>query len=202
MSNFKTPALQDLPTTRQLNKATLIAAGAAVAILLTTVLPAEYGIDPTGIGSALGLTPMGKMKNEGSSSETAEAVTGSGTMNAPRNATKASPASAGTQTGEIALTLQPDQGEEVKATMRAGDEFTYSWSTDGAKVNFELHGEKFNAPADEYTTHEKGTSNLEEGTFRAPFDGTHGWFWRNRTDKPLTIKVKATGKFEKFVLVD
>ena len=41
------------PTTPQLVKATLAAAAIAGIILITTVLPAEHGIDPTGIGGAL-----------------------------------------------------------------------------------------------------------------------------------------------------
>ena len=45
-------------STPQLLKATALALTAAGAILLTTVLPAEYGIDPTGIGQALGLTAL------------------------------------------------------------------------------------------------------------------------------------------------
>jgi len=35
------------------------------------------------------------------------------------------------------------------------------------------------------------------GSFVAPFDGIHGWFWRNHSDKPVTIKVKVSGFFEK-----
>ncbi|ODT04488.1 MAG: hypothetical protein ABS52_04320 [Gemmatimonadetes bacterium SCN 70-22] len=34
----------------------------AGALLLTAVLPAEYGIDPTGAGRVLGLTQMGEIK--------------------------------------------------------------------------------------------------------------------------------------------
>ena len=45
-------------STPQLLKATALALAVAGAILLTTVLPAEYGIDPTGIGKALGLTAL------------------------------------------------------------------------------------------------------------------------------------------------
>ena len=47
---------QPLPTTGRLLKSTLVAAAIAGALLVTAVLPAEYGIDPTGIGRALGLT--------------------------------------------------------------------------------------------------------------------------------------------------
>ncbi len=37
-----------------------VAVGALVVV--TCVLPAEYGIDPTGVGRVFGLTPMGEFK--------------------------------------------------------------------------------------------------------------------------------------------
>ena len=46
------------PSPSTLAKATGGAAIAAVAILTLFVLPAEYGIDPTGVGTALGLNGM------------------------------------------------------------------------------------------------------------------------------------------------
>ena len=45
-------------------KATLGAAIAASAILTFVWLPAEYGIDPTGVGQVLGLTEMGHIKEQ------------------------------------------------------------------------------------------------------------------------------------------
>jgi hypothetical protein len=47
---------------RRLVRSTLIALGVALLLLFTTVLPAEYGIDPTGVGRILGLTRMGEIK--------------------------------------------------------------------------------------------------------------------------------------------
>lgn len=197
MTSNPNPAIGPLPTTRQLNRATLLAAAAAGIILVTTVLPAEYGIDPTGIGGALGLTAMGHAKQAGAEPAAVAASAPAAASAAPISA--ATPSSeVGAQTGKVTLTLQPNEGTEVKATMKASDEFAYSWSTNGAKVNFELHGERFGAASDEYTSYEKGTSTGADGTFRAPFDGTHGWYWRNRSGEPLTITVTANGRFEKF----
>lgn len=195
-----TPTIGELPTSRQLNRATAIAAGVAAVLLVTTVLPSEYGVDPTGVGSLLGLTPMGDMKAGEAESTSSEAEADTGVVLMDEEPTSSTTVS-GTETGEVRLTLAPNEGTEVKATMTAGDEMEYSWSTDGANVNFELHGEAIGAASDEYTSYEKGTSVGEDGKFRAPFDGTHGWYWRNRTDAPLAITVKATGKFSKFVQV-
>ena len=64
MFNAEKPSLEELPSSAQLLRSTIIAALSAVVILVTVVLPAEYAIDPTGIGSALGLTEMGEIKQE------------------------------------------------------------------------------------------------------------------------------------------
>jgi len=55
MSNIQS----EVPSTRRLLKATALAIAVAGIILVTTVLPAEYGIDPTGVGSHLGLDVLG-----------------------------------------------------------------------------------------------------------------------------------------------
>ncbi len=197
------PNAMELPSTRQLNRATLIAAGVASVILVTTILPAEYGIDPTGVGSVLGLTPMGEMKRqqanadvEGTAAATAE--TGDILMDEQTSPASASSSATSAGAGSVTLTLAPNAGTEVKATMRAGDEIRYDWSTGGPQVNFELHGEETGASGDDYTSYERGTSAGASGTFRAPFDGTHGWYWRNKTGAPVTITVRAAGAFSKF----
>ena len=56
------PAL--LPTLKQLRRSTIAAAIGAVFIGVGVYLPAEYGIDPTGVGSVLGLTEMGEIKQQ------------------------------------------------------------------------------------------------------------------------------------------
>ena len=61
MSN-NIPSNTELPSTCKLIKSTIIAIGIATIILVTTVLPAEYGIDPTGAGELLGLKKMGEIK--------------------------------------------------------------------------------------------------------------------------------------------
>ena len=49
---------QELPSTPKLLRSTLLALAAATVLLLTTVLPAEYGLDPTGLGKKMGLTAL------------------------------------------------------------------------------------------------------------------------------------------------
>ncbi|NMG15118.1 transmembrane anchor protein [Aromatoleum bremense] len=62
MYNTDLPTRAELPGTGKLLRSTAIAALIATGLLITTILPAEYGIDPTGAGRALGLTQMGEIK--------------------------------------------------------------------------------------------------------------------------------------------
>ncbi|WP_315855193.1 hypothetical protein [Chenggangzhangella methanolivorans] len=64
MYNTDIPTRAELPTTRQLLRSTAIAIVSAGVILTTIVLPAEYAIDPTGIGKAIGLAEMGEIKTQ------------------------------------------------------------------------------------------------------------------------------------------
>jgi hypothetical protein len=64
MYNAPQPKIEDLPTSAQLRRSTIIAALSAVAIGTMVYLPAEYGSDPTGVGSVLGLTQMGEIKQQ------------------------------------------------------------------------------------------------------------------------------------------
>jgi len=56
MYNTDMPTRAELPSTAKLLRSTAIAVITAGALLVTIVLPSEYGIDPTGVGTALNLT--------------------------------------------------------------------------------------------------------------------------------------------------
>ena len=56
------PDYTELPTNKRLFRSTIIAVVSAAVILVTIVLPSEYGIDPAGIGSLTGLKRMGEIK--------------------------------------------------------------------------------------------------------------------------------------------
>lgn len=196
MIKLDTPSVDDLPTVRQLNRATLGAAVAAAIILVTTVLPAEYGVDPTGIDGALSLTAMGLTKQAAGPAEAPVATDAATATGGPITTTLPDGAT------QIQLVLRPFEGKEVKATMKAGQEFTYRWSSDGPPLEYELHGDPEGAVGDEYSSYEKGNSAGANGTFRAPFDGRHGWYWKNNGTKPVQVTVSAKGDFAKFAVLE
>jgi len=181
-----------LPTLPQLGKATGFAALAAAAILTVAVLPAEYGIDPTGVGALLGLK-----KAQGAGASAAPAApdvlpTASGKGAEPVEKTDLQ-----LRNDAMSITLQPGEGAEIKASIKQGQHFVFSWDADGP-VKADMHGEPYNAKPNEFTTYWKvAQQSGGKGAFTAPFDGIHGWFWRNKGDKPVTIHVKVSGFQEK-----
>jgi hypothetical protein len=208
MYNSDTPTRAELPTSAQLLKSTIIAIVSAIAILVAIVLPSEYGIDPTGAGRMLGLTEMGEIKTQ--LAEEAE----QDRIRDQQNAVPAAPAAPQqgsslidriyseflvgsawaqeTRTDEMSVTLAPGEGAEIKLVMIKGAQANYAWTANGAVVNFDTHGDG----GGQNISYEKGRGVAEdEGVLEAAFDGNHGWFWRNRTDAPVTVTLKTTGAY-------
>jgi hypothetical protein len=165
--------------------AALLVAGV---LLVTVVLPAEYGVDPLGTGARLGLLALG---------ETAQQVA---------QLEAAAPAEAGGQpivvgqdraftSDRIDFRLAPGEGMEYKYRLEKGESLHFSWSAD-APVNYELHAEPDGAPRGYAQTYEKGQQARQaSGTLNAPFTGIHGWYWENTTGEPITITLAAAGYF-------
>lgn len=183
-------------STAQLLKATGGALLLAAIILITTVLPAEYGVDPTGIGRALGLNALSEAPEAAAAATPAVAAPAETPATAAPIDTQVVKRDTPFKTGEMSLTLQASQGAEIKARMAAGDSFVFSWTSSGGPVNVDMHGEKPNA-GDEFTSYWKDRAQTSgHGSFTAPFAGSHGWYWKNKGTEPVTITVKVAGWFE------
>jgi hypothetical protein len=101
------------------------------------------------------------------------------------------------QRHELTLTLDPNQGAEVKLVMRKGARVQYDWSVQGGTVNYDAHGDPHNAPRGFYHGYGKGKGVAEhKGELIAAFDGRHGWFLRNRESTPVTVVLRTDGEYE------
>lgn len=189
MYNADLPTRADLPTTKQLLRSTLIALATAAAILVTAVLPAEYAVDPTGIGRVLGLTQMGEIKMQLAEEAARDSVLAE--ADAPVLGPVDEPTTAeGARQDEISVTLRPGEGAEVKLAMRQGARTRFEWSVDRGAVNYDLHGDGRGAS----TSYQQGRGvPNHSGELEAAFDGNHGWFWRNRGDQDVTVTLRVIG---------
>jgi hypothetical protein len=196
MHNAPKPKLEDLPTKAQLRRSSIIACIGALAIGVMVYMPAELGKDPTGVGSLLGLTEMGEIKQQLAAEAAADAEThGEETSSLVNDILGLFVGKAQAQEAwqdQITFTLAPGEYTEIKATMEEGASLFYAWSSEGGRINFDLH-----AHADgQDVTYEKGRGKTSgEGSFETPFAGNHGWFWRNRDDEAVTVTLQLRGDY-------
>lgn len=202
MSDSQLPTQDDLPSLKQLGRSSLIALVVATTLMVTVVLPAEFGRDPTGIGTLLGLTEMGRIKQslaQEAASDTQHAEDAF-SVDAPATA-EASPKAAATErSDETSLTLAPDQATEIKLTIERGEKVTFKWTSTGS-VNFDTHGDAKALNID-YHSYGKGSKSTDQGVIVAKFTGNHGWYWRNRTSAPVTITLTTKGKYSDIKRLD
>jgi hypothetical protein len=247
-------------TSGGLIRSTLIASGAAVAVLTVVYLPAEYGIDPTGFGAVLGLTEMGQIKQQlyaeaeadeagagavatldpatlgrldrieaqlaaigavigvpvsmtEASAQTVEEVATALAPEpepfpvpdaapeltaepAPSETTEAVDAATAEATSgwrdEVSYSLAPGEGIEVKLVMQEGQTARFEWTANGSVVNYDTHGDG----SGQKISYEQGRGVPDQaGELTAAFTGNHGWFWRNRTDAPVTVTLRTAGDY-------
>ena len=215
MYNSNVPSRAELPSSKQLMRSTIIAAIVAAVLLITVVLPSEYGKDLTGVGRLLGLTEMGQIKTELAKEAAADAAA----AEAERNAASA-PSTAGTATtapvapaaptptpapvaaapsaagavwrDELDVSLKPGEGIEIKLVMKEGETATFAWAVEGGVVNYDTHGDG----SGRSISYVKGRGvQADQGDLVAAFTGNHGWFWRNRGKADVKLTLKTGGQY-------
>jgi hypothetical protein len=155
--------------------------GAGV-LLLTVVLPAEYGLDPFGTGEKLGLMALAQANAQPTATiVSTDAATKLGT-----------PQSAPYRTDSAEFTVDPKNGFEYKYRLEKGAGMLYSWKASGP-LKYEFHGEPDGAGGDAFESYEKKEGNQAAGSLVASFSGIHGWFWENAGSVPVKITLTSAG---------
>lgn len=208
MYNTDIPTRAELPTTKQLLRSTFIAIASAAAILVTVVLPAEYNIDPTGIGKVFGLAEMGEIKQQLAEEAERDRLMEEQQPVAPAPSQQSSllgqifsglfissahaQEAPATRADTMSITLKPGEGTEIKLIMLKGAKVNFTWTVEGGVVNFDLHGDG----GGNEISYEKGRAVPgAKGVLQAGFDGNHGWFWRNRGKADVTVTLKTDGAY-------
>ena len=180
-------AIAERPARLGLQAAATFAVAAVVTVLF--VLPAEYGIDPTGFGRLIGLNRL---------AAPAEIVIEP--RAAPVEIARSYPAPFRSDVVQIHLGgLEDNYGQmEYKITMQPGESMVYSWTASHA-LDYEFHGhtlETEHDPTINVMNYEAGTSAAANGAFTAPLDGIHGWYFLNRdVNTPVDIEIRLSGYY-------
>lgn len=184
-------------------KQVVIAAIIGAVLLVSAVLPAEFGIDPLGIGKVTGFDKLyiPEDENKGSSSNTPhETLTmsklGSGKdVPRPKEADNPPPAQQlAVREDEASVLVPAGKGLEYKVNMLKYGVLEYEWKTDKGEVYLDMHGEV----KDNHNFFESyliAYSNNMTGTIIAPFEGPHGWYFKNNGTEDVTVKIRLKGQY-------
>jgi hypothetical protein len=214
MSKSTHPATFTPPSIKSLLLATAGAVVVAAIVLVVAILPAEYGIDPTGAGKALGIKGMSVAQETPAAPETSPMVDDA-VQQATDEAAAAAPwgekefaappaitefahlhdADAPKET--VRITLQEGEEVEYKATLAKGEPMLFSWSIAEGDIYYDFHGEptEGNFPEGYFLSYGEGEAGNEKGSFVAPFSGHHGWYWLNYNEDPVTIELTIQGYY-------
>lgn len=193
---------------RQLGYATL----GAGALLVVFVLPAEYGIDPTGLGDIMGVKALsGLVAPAAAQTDFGQSMTfniedydvdAEDLNQSIRGLLNLRDGAFASET--IILDIE-DLGEmEHKFIMSQDETLLYSWrilNATGEGVYYEFHGHPSSADAPDYPdgfeqAYSRGEGMGQSGAFTAPFPGYHGWYFMNLEEGPIQIELTVSGYYE------
>ena len=196
----------------QLLKSLITALIIGVVILLTAVLPAEYGLDPLKTGELFGFSKLYQENNPIESNEPSpslnfkkikmEKLGSSPSITRPNEANNPPPETQyPTREDSIEVVIPAGTGIEYKFKSLKYGKTKYEWTTDKGIIYIDFHGEvkQENTPKNVfYESYTLAYSNNMAGTLTAPFEGKHGWYFRNKTNEDIIVTLRLIGQYELF----
>jgi hypothetical protein len=196
----------------QLLKSLLIALIIGSIVLVTAVLPAEYGLDPLGTGKLFGFSKLYQGNEQLENNETSSSLNFQKIemekLGAPKSTPKPSEADNPPPEAQyseredtITVLVPAEKGIEYKFKSLKYGSIKYEWATDTGIVYIDFHGEvkQENPPKNVfYESYTLAYSNNMAGTLTAPFEGKHGWYFRNETKKDIIVTIRLHGQYELF----
>jgi hypothetical protein len=94
----------------------------------------------------------------------------------------------------IEFLLVPDQFVEYKFNLKTGATMVFNWKS-SAPVDVDFHTVPDGKPISASETFMRGVASSGQGTYRAPYAGLHGWYWKNTGKEDVRIIINASGFF-------
>jgi len=201
---------QEILDKKQLIKAIVLSALIGIILLVIAVMPAEYGMDPIGAGKLLGFdklyvpddadeAAMVSMERGQIPLVKLEKVGSDKSIPVPEEVYLPTPnQTLPLRTDEITITIPPKKGIEYKFDMLKHGKLKYDWVTDSGLVYIDFHGEvkqKVKPDQTYYESYTLGYANNMAGSLLAPFEGPHGWYFRNDSNEPIEVTIRLKGEY-------
>lgn len=189
----------------QIIKATIIAFITSLILALIAVLPAEYGIDYTGLGKTLGFSKLHNSEEETKTvvpkfKELTLYNVGSG-PDVPKPIEANNPAPAKQyqiKKDSVSITIPANKGLEYKIEVLKYGQVKYAWKANKGILFFDMHGDVKSADKKSgyFESYTVGNSNNMAGSFIAPYEGKHGWYFKNKTNEDIIVNINLNGEYQ------
>jgi hypothetical protein len=167
---------------KTLLKASAFAALLAAIVFIVAILPAEFGIDPTGLGKVMRLTQLAGQAPSAQAATT-QATTTKQTLPDREDS--------------VDITIPAGEGLEYKFYLASGETMRYGWSTKGDELLFfDFHGEPQGDTTGYFESYTVSTVNNVRGSFTASFEGSHGWYWENKSYRNIVVTLNTEGSYK------
>ncbi len=91
--------------------------------------------------------------------------------------------------------LAPGSGTEVMMVLAEKQAILYQWTVEGGRVYSDFHGHDPKDTSYWVQYRESAADMANYGSLVAPFEGQHGWYFRNDGQSELVISVRISGYF-------
>jgi len=182
------------PSRRALVIGTTATLAIGTAIVVLFVLPAETGIDPTGVGNVTGLSSIA---TAGANQFLERGLKRQGTFTPSQTPLPPEPGAS----DHWEFELKPFEGIELKYVVDEGQPIHFHWSGSGP-LNYDMHAHPFDGGEELTESYAITKGNRQAGRYVAPFTGIHGWHWQNRSMNNVHLTLDASGKIKGSKLFD
>lgn len=179
MSELTPPA----PSVATIIKASVVALIMAGIVFVSVILPVEYKLDPTGVGKLLGLTVLSEASNAIQAEQSSEKL------------------SEVLQENEVVVLVPANKGVEYKFKMQKYGHMTFQWASDSEALYFDFHGEPKGDTTGYFESYSIATADKVSGSITVPFDGVHGWYWKNNSNEDAKVTLRTQGNYELIGLI-
>lgn len=93
------------------------------------------------------------------------------------------------------VVLAPGAGTEVMMVLAAKQVIVYQWTVEGGEVYSDFHGHDPDDTSYWVQYRESAADMAAYGSLVAPFNGEHGWYFRNDGQSELVISIRTNGFF-------
>ncbi|MEQ1484445.1 hypothetical protein [Methyloglobulus sp.] len=171
-------------------------------ILFSGLLPIRFEVDPTRLAETFDSTGLSSLLSRGADAKVSTKTKGDVVVaenkghQTVNNALNQEDIALAEHQDTVTLVIPPKQQLTYRLAMERDYDLDYSWRTDGKPLYSEFRGETKDAKGDEFKNFGKITSNKAHGFFIIPFTGNFGWYWDNKTDQAITVRLNTKGVYK------